>query len=130
MKIKLLQRWSGTFAQASIAAFTLLEGMVSLGVGGIALIALYAGFTYGYAPIDVTRQDLRATEIILQRLERTRLCSFNTITNSTINPPTTVEYYDPPDQTTGSGGVPYTVTFNATVPAPGTLPDAYRTNML
>jgi type II secretory pathway pseudopilin PulG len=112
------------------AAFTLLEALVALGIGGIALIALYAGFTYGFATIEVTRQDLRATEIILQRLERIRLCSFSQITNVSVNPLTITDYYDPADQTNGSAGVPYTVTFNATVPAAGTLPDAYRTNML
>ena len=130
MTIKAFHRSPEISARASAAAFTLLEGMVSLGVGGIALIALYAGFTYGFATIDVTRQDLRATEIIVQRLERVRLCSFNQVTNTSVNPLTSVEYYDPPDQTNGAGGIAYTVTFNASVPASGTLPDAYRTNML
>ena len=92
--------------------------------------ALYAGFSYGLATMGVTRQDLRATEIILQRLERVRLCSFSQVTDTSINPATSTEYYDPADQSSGYGGVPYTLTFSATVPASGALPDAYRTNML
>ena len=111
------------------SAFTLLEAMIALAIGSIAIIALYAGFTYGFSTVKVTREDLRATEIILQRLERVRLCSFDQITNSTINPATSTEYYDPADQISGAGGVSYTITYSATVPASGSLPDSYRSNM-
>ena len=128
--MKISHRSCKDIARVSVRAFTLLEAIIALTVGGIVILALYAGFIYGFSTMQVTREDLRATEIILQRLERIRLCAFDQITNSTINPTSSTEYYDPSDQSSGGGGVAYTIAYNASVPVSGTLPDAYRTNML
>src|SRR5690242_15213005 len=105
----------------SSCGFTLLECIMAISIGGIMFTGLYAGFTQGIRTMGVARQDLRATEIILQRLERVRLCSYSQVTDTSINPATSTEYYNPAAPT---NGVPYTVTFSATVPASGTLPDA------
>jgi prepilin-type N-terminal cleavage/methylation domain-containing protein len=130
MRRKTLDALSTEPRRASSAGFTLVETVMALAVGAIMLSALYNAFAFGYRTIGVTREDLRATEIMLQRLERVRLCTFSQITDTSINPPTTTEYADPTDQASGGGGVPYTVTFNTSVPTVGTLPEAYRTNML
>src|SRR6266404_1052967 len=122
--MKTLHTSSNSLGRSLPAGFTLLEAVMAVALGGIMLTALYAGFSYGFATMGVTRQDLRATEIILQRLERVRLCSFSQITDTSINPASTTEYYDPTHQTTGNGGVPYTVNFSTSVPASGTLPEA------
>ena len=66
---------------------------------------------------------------MLERLERIRVCSFNDVTNSSINPPSLTSYYDPGDQSKGGGGIAYTVTYNSSL-ATNTLPIAYNTNML
>ena len=111
----------------SISAFTLLECVMAVGIGAIMFTSLYAGFTQGIRTMGVARQDLRATEILLQRLERVRLCSYAQVTDTSINPATSTEYYNPAAPT---NGVPYTITFSATVPVTNSLPEAYRTNML
>jgi len=46
------------------------------------------------------------------------------------NPSTFTDYFDPTDQSSGGGGSTYTGSFVASLPASGTLPDSYRTNML
>src|SRR5438445_12852186 len=55
------------------AAFTLPEVLIGMGIAAIALVSLYGGFAYGFTVIDLTRQNLRATQIMLERLEAIRL---------------------------------------------------------
>src|SRR5260370_16197917 len=119
MRMKALDALSTEPRRALSAGFTLVETVMALAVGAIMLGALYNAFAFGYRTIGVTREDLRATEIMLQRLERVRLCSFSQLTDTSINPPTTTEYADPTDQPSGGGGVPYTVTFSTSVPPAG-----------
>src|SRR5215470_4112158 len=112
------------------AAFTLVETMIATTVGAVMLSALYACFAYGFAEVRTSREDMRATQIMIKRLERIRLCTFDQVTDTSLNPQSYTESYDPRDQGTGGGGVAYNVTFTPSVPASGTVPDAYRTNML
>jgi type II secretory pathway pseudopilin PulG len=99
------------------AGFTLVEALVAFGLGGIMLLALYASFAYGFTSVRMARENLRATQILLKRMEGVRLCTFAQVTNATYTPQSFTEYYDPTDQTNGSGGgVLYTGTYSATVP--------------
>src|SRR5689334_11471400 len=128
--MKILPTHSSLQRRRSAAAFTLVETLVAFTLGAIMLGALYNGFAYGYTTIGTTRQDLRATEIILRRLERVRLCSYSQITDTSINPASSTEYFDPDEQATGAGGTAYAVSYSTSVPSVGTLPEAYRTNMI
>jgi uncharacterized protein (TIGR02598 family) len=107
------------------AGFTLVETLMAVGLGSFMIGTLYSGFASGISAMRTTREDLRATQIMLGRVERLRLCTWSQITNPASNPPTTTDYFD-----TANQQVPYTVTYQAATPAVGTLPDAYRTNML
>ncbi len=99
------------------AGFTLVEALVAFGLGGIMLLALYASFAYGFTSVRMARENLRATQILLQRMEGIRLCTFAQVTNATYTPQTFTEYYDPTDQTNnGGGGVLYTGTYSAIMP--------------
>ncbi|TAK99168.1 MAG: hypothetical protein EPO07_11120 [Verrucomicrobia bacterium] len=113
---------------SAVSGFTLAEALVAVLLGSVMLLALYASFTCGYTTIRVTREDLRATEIMLTRLERVRLCTYSELSNAQTNPPTAVEYYDPTDQASGKGGVVYTVTYSVKAPT-DPLPAAYKNNM-
>jgi hypothetical protein len=66
----------------------------------------------------------------VKRAESIRLCSFEQITNTTYNPATFTEYFDPKDQSTGGGGTVYKGTFSASEPPASSIPDSYRANML
>jgi type II secretory pathway pseudopilin PulG len=112
------------------AAFTLVEAVVSLAIGAFMLLALYASFAAGFAKVEVTRDDVRATQIILKRLEGIRLCTFDQVQNIVTNPPTLTDCFDPTDQAAGSGGVTYLISYDASTPSTNAMPDAYRTNML
>src|SRR5262249_46209086 len=61
---------------ASVSAFTLMETMVAVLVAGILLPTLYAGFAAGFSLVQMTRENLRATQIMVQRMEAVRLASY------------------------------------------------------
>src|SRR5262249_50396558 len=105
------------------AAFTLIEAAVALSIAAIMLIALYAAFASGFAMVKLSRENLRATQIILTKIESFRVRPWSQVTNSVYT-----EYFDPKDQSSGGGGVPYTVTC-AVNPATG-MPSAYSSNMV
>ena len=106
------------------------EGVVSLAIGGFMLLALYAGFASGFVRVEVTREEVRATQILLRRIEGIRLCTFDQVQNMVTNPPALTDSFDPTDQAAGGGGVVYTIAYDASTPATNALPEAYRTNML
>lgn len=75
--------------------FSLIEAMVGMGIVGIVFISLYAGISTGVAIIQLARENLRATQIIVEKMETIRLCSWEQITSGTNLPPTFTEFYYP-----------------------------------
>ena len=63
------------------AGFTLAEVMVGVGVMGIMLVSLYAGFAFGFAQIRVTRENVRATQILTEKMEVARLLNWDQVVN-------------------------------------------------
>jgi hypothetical protein len=94
------------------------------------MVSLFACFTQGFSVIGTEREDLRATQIILKQIERIRLSPYNQLTLTNYNPQTFTDYFDPADRSTGGGGTAYSGTLTPSIPAVGTLPESYRSNML
>ena len=112
-----IQQASKYFDKGS-AGFTLAEAMISVLIGAIMLTALYSSFSFGFATVKLAREDLRATQILVERLEIMRLTSFSDIQkNDTI-----VEYYDPNGLTNSTSGAGYTVTITSKAPNPSDMP--------
>jgi prepilin-type N-terminal cleavage/methylation domain-containing protein len=61
------------------SAFTLVEVMMGVGVMGIMLVSLYAGFAFGFAQIRIARENLRATQILLEKMEVVRLLNWDQV---------------------------------------------------
>lgn len=117
-------------SQSKTSGFTLIEALVAMALGATMFAAIYAGLAWGFANVHSNRVNLRATQILVKAAEGIRLCPFDQITNTTYNPATFTEYFDPKDQSTGGGGTVYNGSFSASVPPAGSIPDSYRTNML
>jgi hypothetical protein len=94
--------------------------------------AFYGSLGSGFSMVQVTRENLRATQIILQRMEAIRLSSYSSLQDATSYPTNFTEYYNPGSTTNGTPGVAYNVSYNWAIPPSiaGGLPPAYRTNML
>ena len=61
------------------SAFSLVEMMVGSGVLGIVVVSLFAGFSYGFSIIQLAREELRATQILEERMETIRLYNWDQI---------------------------------------------------
>ena len=96
---------------ARAKAFTLIETLVAMGVVGIMVAALYTAITLGFSSIRTARENLRATQIMIEKAEVIRLLSWNQIGVTNVLPATFVAYYDPIGATNGKGpGATYTGT--------------------
>jgi prepilin-type N-terminal cleavage/methylation domain-containing protein len=89
-----------------ISAFTLPEVLVAIGISSLMLSALYASFTFGYTEVKMCRQELRATQIMVEQMEMVRLLPITNLVNFTTN-----VYADPIDQSAGGGGTVYSMKF-------------------
>ena len=123
MKINLLK----TRSKSPIASgFTLVETCVAIMVAGTMLTAHFLAFAGGFALVTVTREDLRASQIMIQRMEAVRVSGYNQLTNTTQFPTSATQYYDESGST--NRGIAYTVT-HQTASAIGSLPPSYRSNV-
>jgi type II secretory pathway pseudopilin PulG len=121
---KLVQEGTGRARKHRLSAFTLAEILVAVLIVGIVSVSLFACFSQGFAAMEASRENLRATQILLQKVETIRLCTWSQLTNMTFT-----AYYDPNSANTNASGVIYTgtVTTNAASDIPNTA--AYKTNI-
>ncbi len=95
--------------------------MVSVGVIGILFISLYAAFSASFTVIRVARENLRATQILVQKTETLRLYTWDQLRNPA---------YFPPTFSTNSAALGVTYYGTATLTTPTNLgTPSYLTNM-
>lgn len=62
-------------------AFTLVETLVATAIVGIFFVGLYSGITQSFGILANAREDLRANQILLDKMEEMRLYSWDQITS-------------------------------------------------
>ena len=105
--------WPFSFCQS---AFTLIEVMMGVLVMGIMLVALYAGFTFGFEQVRLVRENVRAAQILTERMEVVRLINWDQVINLPGYIPTsfTAPFYADNPTNGASGGFNYTGTVTVT----------------
>ena len=93
-----------TRRQRAIAAFTLVEAVLAVGLLGVALAAFFACLGSGLNILDTSRQDLRATQILAQKTEAVRLCTWSQLASL---PTSFKDYYYTSSLTNGTPGITY-----------------------
>lgn len=63
-------------------AFSLIEVLVGSALGAIAFVYLYVGFSNGFGVIKLSRENLRATQIMQDRMETLRLYRWDQINSN------------------------------------------------
>lgn len=97
-------------------AFTLVEVVIAMAVAGVSVIALLSAINSGMLTIQLARENVRATQILLEKTETLRLYSWDQINTSNFLVTSFTELYDP-HGTNGSQGLTYTGTISvASVP--------------
>lgn len=81
-------------------AFSLVEVLVATAVLAFLMVAFFVTYTQSYFEMNTTREDLRATQILTQKTEAVRLCTW---TNLSQLPVSFVDHYT--DNSSTNGGV-------------------------
>jgi len=110
-------------ARPALGAFTLVEVMVGMAIVGLVLVVFYTAITHGVGVMRMEFEDRRATQILLEKTETIRLCSWDQINSNGFIPSTFTVNYDP--QSTNSG-----VTYTGTITiASAPLSTAYSNDL-
>jgi hypothetical protein len=88
-------------------AYTLAEVMVACALLSVLFVALYGGMSSGFALTQVSRENLRATQILLERMEGVRLYNWNQLVYSNWIPATFTNWYYPMTNANESPGIAY-----------------------
>jgi hypothetical protein len=109
-------------------AYTIIEVVMGAAILGLMLVSLYGGMSSGFAVTQLARENLRGTQIMLERMEGIRLYRWDQLIYSNMIPSSFVNYYYPLASSGESKGIVYSgkmVITNATL-APSA---SYSTNM-
>jgi prepilin-type N-terminal cleavage/methylation domain-containing protein len=97
------------------AGFTLLEVVVSLGVIGVVFISLYAALASGVSVTQMSRENARATQILLEKAETFRLYDWDQITTDGWVPDKFTTSYCPTATNSAQGSI-YSGTITISTP--------------
>lgn len=92
------------------SGFTLAEALVATGIVGISFISLYSGLVQGDTIVRSSAQNMRATEIMAQKMEMIRVYTWDQITNTGYIPRTNTYYESPNNGTNTTQGLGITYT--------------------
>lgn len=112
--MKLLVQTKRIAAKAN-CAFTLIEVMISMAVVALMFVSLYAGITQGLAVIATARENMRATQIMIEKIELLRLYSWDEVNTSGYIPRAFAERLMP--STTTNSSTTASSVANLTTPA-------------
>jgi type II secretory pathway pseudopilin PulG len=108
-----------------LSAFSLIEATVGMGIVGTTVATLFSGFTTGFFTMQMARENLRATQIMLERVETIRLYSWDQVTDPEYIARTFSAPYDP-ESPSGEQGLVYTGTLRI---VPTDIPSSYASDM-
>jgi len=77
------------------AGFTLIEVSVGVGILGILILSFYTMLASGFNMVRANRENLRASQIMVNRLEGVRLYTWSQLVYSNMVPEAFTEYYYP-----------------------------------
>lgn len=88
------------------AAFSLSEILVALAIGSVVFVSLYSGLSTGFAIVQLARENLRATQILQEKMETIRLYTWDQISTAGFIPTNFIDVFY--SSTQYSGGLTYT----------------------
>jgi hypothetical protein len=94
-------------------ASTFIETLIGTSIMAIMFASLYTGMSSGFSMVTVARENLRATQIMLNRMEGLRLYNWNQLVSSNMVPATFTESFCPLG-TVGNTGLTYHATMSVT----------------
>jgi Tfp pilus assembly protein PilV len=92
---------------ASEAGFTIAEILVACVILAVMVVSLYGGISFGFSNITLARQHLRATQIALEKMEITRMYSWEQVNSNGFVPTNFTAPYYPTAGSDTNGGLTY-----------------------
>jgi type II secretory pathway pseudopilin PulG len=90
------------------AGFTLAELMVGCAILGVMVVSLFGGISFGFSSITIARQNLRATQIALEKMEIMRMYSWEQVNSNGFVPKTfTAPFFPVNNGSDTNGGLTY-----------------------
>src|SRR5947207_1943070 len=90
------------------SGFSFTEVLVAVAITAVMFLSLYAGFSSGFAVLQLSRENLRATQILQEKMETIRLYSWDQINTPAFIPTNFIDTFYPGTQSTA--GITYTGT--------------------
>jgi prepilin-type N-terminal cleavage/methylation domain-containing protein len=87
------------------SAFTLIEVMAAVAIIGIEFVSLYVGMTQGFGIIQIARENLRAAQILQEKMETIRLYTWSQVTSNGFIPTNFQATFYPAGSRTNQGVV-------------------------
>ena len=119
-----------TKRNAARAGFTLIEVLMGAGVMAVVFVSVFSILTVGMFTSQTSRENLRATQIIMDKMEGLRLYNPSELTNTALLSPTFTNWFYETNVAGSTriigGGIPYSGTIAIT---PVTFANAYSSNM-
>jgi len=96
---------AGALTRNSKKGGTLIEVVVAIAILGIMGGGIISSINYGLFMMRLARENARATQIMLEKLETIRLYNWTEVTNTGFVPSTFTDVYDPQGATNQQGAV-------------------------
>jgi len=103
----------------SRSAFALIEVLIGSGLLGVISVALYLAIAQGFTFVQIARENLRATQILQEKLETVRLYNWDQISQPGFIPSGFTNYYYPSGSPGNQGAVYRGTTTIASAPVGG-----------
>jgi len=116
----------------SESGFTLAELLIGVGMAAIVYAAVFCGVSQVFRILNYSRENLRATQIMVSRLEGVRLEAWtsNQLFNTSFVPTNFTDYFYPAGlSSTTNEGTKYTGTLTITPNPPMTSTPSYSNNI-
>jgi uncharacterized protein (TIGR02598 family) len=91
--------------RVAAGAFSLVEVCFAMALAGMMMTTLYAGLAYGFSVMRLARENTRATQILIERMETIRLYTWEQINTTGFIPASFQVYYNPMGGSTNRGTV-------------------------
>jgi hypothetical protein len=109
----------------SESGVTLVDVVMAIGVLGVMASGIFGCFRYGFFTLQLVRENQRATQVILEKVETIRLYSWDQVNSNGFIPATFSDSYDPDGSANNRG-----VVYNGTVTvAPYSAASSYAANL-
>lgn len=101
-----------------------MEIMVAVAIAGIMFVSLYAGFSTGFAVVQLARENLRAVQILQEKMETIRLYTWEQINTAGFIPASFTDVFYASTQS--ASGLVYTGTVSV---ASGPITETYSNDL-